>query len=63
MFCSTYQYGNCFRVDITDVTEEILNTLVNMIIVHEKEVINDEIIIKLDIYYCCIGNIGDESAT
>lgn len=46
--------------DITDVTEELLHTLVDKIVVHEKEVIDGEIIMKVDIYYRFIGNVGDE---
>lgn len=37
--------------DITEVTEELLHTLVDKIVVHEKEVIDGEIIMRVDIYY------------
>ena len=46
--------------DITEVTEELLHTLVDKIVVHEKEVINGEIIMRVDIYYRFIGKVGDQ---
>lgn len=46
--------------DITEVTEELLHTLVDKIVVHEKEVIDGEIIMRVDIYYRFIGKVGDQ---
>lgn len=46
--------------NITDVTEELLHTLVDKIVVHEKEVINGEIVMRVDIYYRFIGKVGDK---
>lgn len=46
--------------DIIEVTEELLHTLVDKIVVHEKEVINGEIIMRVDIYYRFIGKVGDQ---
>ena len=46
--------------DITEVTEELLHTLVDKIVVHEKEVIDGEIIMRVDIYYRFIGKVGDK---
>ena len=45
--------------DITEVTEELLHTLVDKIVVHEKEVVDSEIIMRVDIYYRFIGKVGD----
>lgn len=45
--------------NITEVTEELLHTLVDKIVVHEKEVVDGEIIMRVDIYYRFIGNVGD----
>lgn len=46
--------------DITEVTEELLHTLVDKIVVHEKEVIDGEIVMRVDIYYRFIGKVGDK---
>ena len=46
--------------DITEVTEELLHTLAGKIVVHEKEVIDGEIIMLVDIYYSFIGKAGDK---
>lgn len=45
--------------DITEVTEELLHTLVDKIVVHEKEVVDGETIMRVDIYYRFIGKVGD----
>ena len=49
------QYTN-----ITEVTSELLHVLIDRIVIHEKEVADDEIIMKVDIYYRFIGSIGNE---
>ena len=46
--------------DITEVTEELLHTLVDKIVVHEKEVIDGKIVMRVDIYYRFIGKVGDK---
>ena len=46
--------------DITEVTEELLHTLVDKIVVHEKEVVDGKIIMRVDIYYRFIGKVGDK---
>ena len=46
--------------NITDVTEELLHTLVDKIVVHEKEVIDGKIVMQVDIYYRFIGKVGDK---
>lgn len=48
-------------VNITELTEELLNTLIEKIVVHEKEVINGQVAMRVDIYYRFVGNIGDDS--
>ena len=45
--------------NITEMTEGLLHTLVDKIVVHEKEVVDGEIIMRVDIYYRFIGNVGD----
>lgn len=49
------QYTN-----ITEVTSELLHVLIDRIVIHEKEVTDDKIIMKVDIYYRFISSIGDE---
>ena len=44
--------------DITCLTEELLNTLIEKIVVHEKEEVDDETVMRLDIYYRFIGKTG-----
>lgn len=46
--------------DITEVTEELLHTLVDKIVVHEKEVVDGKIIMRVDIFYRFIGKVGDK---
>ena len=48
-------------VNITELNEELLNTLIEKVVVHEKEVIDCQITMRVDIYYRFIGNIGDEN--
>ena len=50
------QYTN-----ITELTEELLHTLIEKVVVHEKEVIDGETVMRIDNYYCFIGKIGSES--
>lgn len=47
--------------DITELTPELLHTLVEKIVVHEKEVVDGQIIMRVDIYYRFIGKIGAEN--
>ena len=44
--------------DISEITAELLHTLVDKIVVHEKEVIDGQIIMRVDIYYRFIGKVG-----
>lgn len=46
--------------DITEVTEELLHTLVDKIVIHEKEVVDGKIIMRVDIFYRFIGKVGDK---
>ena len=49
------QYTN-----ITELDAELLHTLIDKIVVHEKEVDNDGVVVmKVDIYYRFIGKIGN----
>ena len=47
--------------DITELTEELLNTLIEKIVVHEKEEIDGETVMRLDIYYRFIGSVSGDS--
>ena len=49
------QYTN-----ITELTEELLHTLIEKVVVHEKEVIDGETVMRIDIYYRFIGKVGNE---
>ena len=46
--------------DITELTEELLHTLIEKVVVHEKEIIDGEIVIRIDICYRFIGKVGNE---
>ena len=46
--------------DITELTEELLHTLIDRVVVHEKEVIDGETVMRIDIYYRFIGKVGNE---
>ena len=47
--------------DITEMTEEITHTLIDSIIVHDKEMVDGEIIMRVDINYRFVGSLGDEN--
>ena len=49
------QYTN-----ITELTEELPHTLIEKVVVHEKEVIDGETVMRMDIYYRFIGKVGNE---
>ena len=49
------QYTN-----ITELTEELLHTLIEKVVVHEKEVIDGETVMRIDIYYRFIGKVGNK---
>ena len=50
------QYTN-----ITELTEELLHTLIEKVVVHEKEVIDGETVMRIDIYYRFIGKVGSKN--
>ena len=45
--------------DITELTMELLHTLIDRVVVYEKEVVDGEVIMRVDIYYRFIGRVGD----
>ena len=45
--------------DITELTSELLHTLIDQVVVHEKEEIDGEVVMRFDIYYRFIGRVGD----
>ena len=47
--------------DITELTEELLNTLVEKIVLHEKEDVDGECLMRVEIYYRFIGSVGGSS--
>ena len=46
---------------ITELTAELLHTLVEKIVAHEKEVVDGQIIMQVNIYYRFIGKVGDKN--
>lgn len=46
---------------ITELSEELVHTLIDKIVVHEREKIDGDVIMRVDIYYRFIGNTGGES--
>ena len=46
--------------DITELSEELLNTLVEKIAVHEREIVDGEALMRVDIYYRFVGSIGGD---
>ena len=46
--------------DITEITEELLHTLIEKVVVHEKEIIDNETVMRIDIYYRFIGKVGSK---
>lgn len=47
--------------NVEKISSELLHILVDRIVVHEKEVAENEIIMRVEIYYRLIGNVGDEA--
>ncbi len=45
---------------ITELTEELLHTLIEKAVVHKKEVIDGETVMRIDICYRFIGKVGNE---
>ena len=44
---------------IDELTEELVHTLIEKIVVHEREKVYNDVIMKIDIYYRFIGNVND----
>ena len=47
--------------DITVMTEEIAHALIDSIVVHDKEMVEGEMIMRVDINYRFVGTLGDEN--
>ena len=47
--------------DITVMTEEIAHALIDSIVVHDKEMVDGEMIMRVDINYRFVGTLGDEN--
>ena len=45
--------------NITELDEELVHTLIEKIIVHEKEIIDGETVMRIEIYYRFIGKTSD----
>ena len=45
-------------IDITELDAELIHTLIEKIVVHEKEEVDGETVREIDIYYRFIGNVG-----
>ena len=45
--------------EINSLTSELLHTLIDHIVVHEKEEIDGEVVMRVDIFYRFIGKVGD----
>ena len=56
----TKDFANLVRqyVDVTELTEELLHTLIERVVVHEKEVVDGEPIMRVEIYYRFVGKVG-----
>ena len=50
------QYTN-----IEELTSPLLHTLIDRVVVHEKEEIDGEVVMRIEIYYRFIGKVGDEN--
>ena len=47
--------------DITELTAELLNTLIERIVIHEREIVDGRPFMRVDIYYRFIGSVGGAS--
>ena len=45
--------------DITELNEELIHTLIEKVIIHEKEIIDGETGMRIEIYYRFIGKNSD----
>ena len=46
---------------IDELTEELVHTLIEKIVVHEREKVDNDVTMRIDIYYRFIGNVNDTS--
>ena len=49
--------------DITELSAELLNTLIEKIEIHEKEIVDGRPVVRLEIYYRFIGSVGGDRGT
>ena len=49
--------------DITELSAELLNTLIEKIVIHEKEIVDGRPVVRLEIYYRFIGSVGGDRGT
>ena len=47
--------------DITELSAELLNELVEKIVVHEREIVDGRPVVRLEIYYRFVGSVGNEN--
>ncbi len=47
--------------EINSLTSELLHTLIDRVVVHEKEKLDGEVVMRVDIFYRFIGKVGDSS--
>ena len=45
--------------DITELDSELLNSLIEKIVIHEKDEVDGEVVQRIDIFYRFIGNVGE----
>lgn len=48
-------------IDIQELTAPLLHTLIDHVVIHEKEELDGEVIMRVEIYYRFIGKVGDEN--
>ncbi|MBR2546850.1 MAG: DUF4368 domain-containing protein [Eubacterium sp.] len=48
-------------IDIQELTAPLLHTLIDHVVIHEKEELDGEVIMRGEIYYRFIGKVGDEN--
>ena len=63
MLSSMRQFADLVEryTDIREVSSELLHTLIDRIVIHEKEMDGDEMIMRVDVYYRFIGYVGDKT--
>ena len=63
MLSSMRQFADLVEryTDIREVSSELLHTLIDRIVIYEKEMEGDEMIMRVDVYYRFIGYVGDKT--